>query len=113
MPKASIPLLIYKGCLTIPYMPVVINFVLLFKAGKTPICLWAIILIMKFIAKRIIPTIKAIGVRIAIFGPLVNGKIRGGAIKVNKIKILVSVFGDLLSTLFCMERKLSTNIVIV
>ena len=94
-------------------MPVEINFPLPFNAGAAPICLCAIILMAKFVAKMSIPIVKVIGVGIATFGPLVNGKIRGGAKKVNKIKILMSGFGALLSTLFFMAHRFNTNIVIV
>ena len=95
IPKANNPLLIYKGCLTIPYKHFVTNFALLFKAGDTPICLWANILITKLIPKRVIPTIKATGIGIAIFGPLVNGKAIIGTIKVKKAKTLIRNLGIL------------------
>ena len=95
---ANNPLPMYKGCLTSPYMPVVTSFVLLFKAGDTPICFCATILIMKVIPIRNAPTNKATIDGIAIGGPSVNGKIMGGNTKISKINILRGYRGIFFST---------------
>ena len=113
IPTANNPLLIYKGCLIIPYKPLVTNLALLFKAGDTPICLWANILMMKLIPKIIIPTIRATDVGIGILGPSVNGKAITGAMKVSKIKILIRGFGILFSILTDTSLRLSTKIVVI
>lgn len=113
IPIANNPLLIYKGCLIILYKPLVVNFILFFKAGDTPICLCANIFIRKLIPKIIIPAVKATDVGIAIFEPSVKGKTITGTIKVKKAKILVRDFGILFSTLANASLRLSTTIVVI
>lgn len=68
---------------------------------------------IKFIPKRIVPTVKVMVVGIVNLGPLVNGKTTGGAMKVNRIKIRISGFGILFSTLACIPNWLSAKMVIV
>jgi len=109
---ASKPLLRYRGFLTIPYTPVVTSFPLPFKTGLIPICFWAEIFIMKFIPRRIIPIISAMGVGISILGPSVNGKAITGTMKVDKVKILIAGLG-ILFTQFSSSGRLNTIIAIV
>ena len=101
---ANKPLPMYKGCLTNPYMPVITSLILLFKAGDTPICFCAIILIMRLIPIRNAPINKTTIEGIAIGGPSVNGKTMGGNTKISKINILRRYRGILFSTCLIPNR---------